>query len=130
MPLTLTNGHRQALCTASIARVDQGSANAAGRVVLQTAGGSDLCTINLNNPAFGAASVSGSASAAGLPVSGSPGAGGTASRYLVQNRDGTELWRGTVTISGSGGDMLISSTTIVEGIDVQILSWTHSMPAG
>lgn len=130
MALILTNGHRQALCSASIARIDQGSTNAAGRVVLQTAGGSDLCVINLNFPAFGPASGTGSATANGLPISSIPSVDGTAARYLVQNRDAQELWRGTVTLSGSGGDMVISSTTIVSGVAVELISFTHSMPSG
>lgn len=86
----------------------------------------------LPEPAFGnAASVSGGAAAtanAVTPVNAL--AAGTATWFRVFDGDGNALFDGDVSDTTGSGDMKVSSTTIVSGIEVSIVSFTFTQPKG
>ena len=125
MALTLGTAARNAACDAVVDLVDVGGG---GKVVIKTAGASVLATIPTAATAFGSAST-GIATAASLPLSANASASGTAATYEVQNNAGTVIWSGTVSATGGGGDMQLSTTTITSGQPVSITSWTHTQPA-
>ena len=86
----------------------------------------------LPEPAFGnAAAVSGGATAtanAVTPVNAV--AAGTASWFRAFDGDNNALFDGDVTDTTGSGDMKVSSTTIVNGIEVSIVSFTFTQPKG
>jgi hypothetical protein len=129
------------LCDAAVDAIDAGSgtahvkvydgtrpANPATAVTSQTL----LIDFALPNPAFGAAgAVAGGALAtANAVTSVAASATGTASWYRVIDRNGVAVWDGDVTATGGGGDMTVTSTSIVSGVDSSITSWTYTQPKG
>ncbi|HEX6053733.1 MAG TPA: hypothetical protein VFZ21_30900 [Gemmatimonadaceae bacterium] len=122
MALTLTTKARNASADARTALVNEGSG--AGKVRIYTAAfASMLVEIAFDDPAFAAAS-SGSASASGLPNSGTAVATGTADVYRVMDSDNEEMWAGAV-----GSDLTLDNTSIVSGQTVSIASWAHAQAA-
>jgi hypothetical protein len=91
-----------------------------------------LADFTLPNPAFGnAAAVTGGAAAtanAVTQVSGS--AGGTASWFRVFNGSGTAIFDGDITVTAGGGDLTLSSVTIVSGNNVSITGFVYTQPKG
>lgn len=125
MALTHTTTIRNSLADLVVDAIDAGTTDATGDVIVQTSADATLVTINLANPAFGAAS-SGTATALGVPKEGTAGATGTAAKFRVRNRDNTEIFQGTVTATGGGGDMELSSTSIATNDVVRINSFTYT----
>lgn len=91
-----------------------------------------LVTFELANPSFGAAADAGTtANASAEPIAAvAASATGTAQFFRIFNTDGDPVFDGTVTAVGGGGDMEISSTAVVSGIDVTVVSLTAVMPKG
>lgn len=126
MALTHVTAIRNSLADLVVDAIDAGTTDATGdlQVATSTAFTTVLATILFANPAFGAAS-SGTATMAGAPKEDSNAAGGgTAASFRVRDRDNNEVFRGTV--STSGADMNLSSTTINAGDAVRINSFTYS----
>ena len=131
MAITLSTAAKDAACNAVVDLIDLGATDATGDVTINAdnAGvpGAALVTINLQNPAFGN-SANGTASAAGLPLSGTVATAGTAAWFVVRDRNNAEVFHGTVTATGGGGDMTISSTTLAANDTVQINTFDVTMP--
>lgn len=94
-----------------------------------TATGTLLCTVTLADPAFGTSS-SGTATMAGVPVSGTGLAAGTAGWARVKDSDGNVAFDGSVTGTGGGGQIELATTTISIGLTVQVTSCTVTTPSG
>lgn len=131
MALTLSVAARNAACDAVVDLIDVGATDATGDLTINAdsagAPGTVLATVNLQNPAFGNA-ASGTATAAGLPLSGTVTTSGTAAWFVVRDRDNTEVFRGTVTATGGGGDMEISNTALTANETVQVNTFDVTMP--
>jgi hypothetical protein len=97
----------------------------AGTLVIGTSalsGGTGvLATITLQNPAFTIASQV--ATLAGVPLSVSASATGTAARAEVRNNAGTVIVGG-LTVGTSGSDINLNSVSISSGQTVQVTSGT------
>lgn len=52
----------------------------------------------------------------------------TAAHYRLKNAGDTEREEGTVTLTGSGGDMTLDNTSIASGQTVTITSYTRTLP--
>lgn len=134
MALTHVTAIRNALADYVVDAIDANTGNASGHVqITKTAGnytGANLLAeIALANPAFGAAS-SGTATALGVPVEDSSADNtGTATEFRVIDRASNEVFKGTVTATGGGGDMELSSTGITAGDAVRINSFTYTASA-
>ncbi|MDW9491679.1 hypothetical protein [Sinorhizobium meliloti] len=89
-----------------------------------------LVTFNLPDPAFGAAvdTVGGGQATANPVTSVAAAASGTASWFRIINGDGTVELQGSVTDTGGNGDLKVSSTSIVAGIEVSVISLTYTQP--
>lgn len=90
------------------------------------AAGSLLATVSFADPAFGAAS-SGVATAtdpAGVTATGT----GTAGCFVVEDSDGNNVFNGTVTATGGGGDLELATTSISSGVTIDITSFTYTQP--
>lgn len=122
MALTLSTKARNASVDGRTALVNEGSG--AGKVRIYTAAFATLLVdVAFDDPAF-AAAASGSASASGLPNSGTAVAAGTAAVYRVTDSDNEVMWDGAV-----GSDLTIDNAVIAIGQTVTITSWAHAQAA-
>ena len=86
-----------------------------------------LVEFTLLDPAFGAAVDGGVGATATLNLPSAEPAldDGTATWFRVVDDADAALWDGDVTDTSGNGDMKISSTNVVQGIDVSIVSLTY-----
>ncbi len=100
----------------------------AGTATLQfeTSGDVEVATINLQNPAFGAAAT-GVITLQGVPLSDSSATGGTTAQASIYDRDSTKQLE--MTVGTSGTEIIISSTTIGATDQVDLTSLTITVPA-
>lgn len=127
MALTHVTAARNAMADAVVDRIDLGSSDANGDLVIMTSGDVEVATLACSNPAFGAAS-GGTATAAAISDDTSA-TGGTAAKFKFQDRNNSEVFRGSVTATGGGGDIEIDNVTVGAGVTVSITSFTYSAPA-
>lgn len=136
MATRLAAAARNAACDAIVDLVDAGSG--AGTLKIYTGAqpatadttetGTLLATVALVDPAFGAA-ANGTA-AGGDPAAVNPVASGTAGWFRVEDSTGANVYDGSVTATGGGGDLQLSNTAIGPGINVDITSLSFTVPAG
>ncbi len=137
MAIRLYNAAAEAAADAVVDLVDADAA--AGRVEIRTGAqpavnavlsGTLLASIDFDDPAFGAASASGSgavATAAGLPnEDASADATGTAGYAAVLDDSGDIIFTGSV--GTSGADFNLSTLSIVTGQPVSLESMTYTQP--
>jgi hypothetical protein len=62
------------------------------------------------------------------PGSVSPTAAGTAGHFRLKTSGGTAILEGTVTGSGGGGDLELTTTSIVMGVPVDLAAPTFTVP--
>jgi hypothetical protein len=128
------------MADAAVDLIDGG--NAAGTLKLYTgsqptnpdtsASGTLLATFTLSSTAFGSSS-NGVATLAGTPLTTTGVADGTAGWFRVATggTGGTgAVFDGTVTATGGGGTIELNTTTISNGVTVEITSGTFTMPVG
>lgn len=122
MALTLETGLRDVLADAIDTEI-----GAAGYLEFQTAADGELATITFGNPAFGASST-GTITMSGQPLQDtSATGGGTCAQFSIFKSGPTKLLEGTV--STSGADINISSTSIGAGDTVELTTFTITVPA-
>jgi hypothetical protein len=122
MALTHTDATRNAAVSAKLGRIDAGTTNANGQLEFLAADDSLICACDCTNPAFGAPAA-GVATANAIAESGN--GTGTIAIHRFVNRDGDEVVRGTVTATGGGGDIELSSVTLNDE-PVRITSYTYT----
>lgn len=89
-----------------------------------------LAEFALNDAAFGDAAV-GVATLDNTPVPTATGlAAGTATWCRVLDSTGAPCWDGKASLSGQGGDFILSTVTISVGLALQLLSGTLTQPLG
>jgi hypothetical protein len=127
MTLTHVTTIRNSLADLVVDAIDAGTMNANGDTQIgTTAFGAILATVEFQDPSFGGAS-GGTATMIGAPLEDSSAVGGgVAAVFRCRDRDDGEVFRGTVTGTGGGGDMELSSTTINPGDAVRFNSFTYS----
>lgn len=142
MSLSLSTTARNVRCDALVDLADAGSG--AGRIRIYTgskpatpdtsATGTLLAEFTLNDPAFGSAAL-GSASLDVDPELTATGLStGTAGWFrLLDSTEagatGLGIMDGTVTADGAGGDLTLSTVSIVEGGDIEIVAGTVTEPS-
>ena len=87
---------------------------------------SDIATLGFSNPAFGAA-ANGIATAATITDDTNCNAG-TVTKFTVFSGAGDSCFTGSVTATGGGGDIILSSTSIGQGDTISISSLTYEAP--
>ena len=121
MAITHSTGAKNAAANAVVDLLDVG-AGANGTLVIKTSGDAVLVTINLAEPAFGAAS-GGVAAISGTPNGVATGAG-VAAKFDLKDEDGTVVISGTV---GQGsGDISLDNTNIAVDQTVTISTMTYT----
>lgn len=130
-----------AAIAAANAVVDLIDAGAAGNLIIysgaepatpETAIGAQVPLVNfeLPDPAFGAASdtVNGGAATLNAVTPVDAIATGTATFFRILDGNDVVLLQGTVTDTAGNGDLKVSSTSIVDGIEVTIVSLVYAQP--
>jgi hypothetical protein len=126
MALTHVTAIRNGLADLVVDAIDVGSGVAAGYIEISTAAFATLlATLPFSNPAFGAA-TGGVATANAITSDTDADNTGTAAVFKLKDRDAIEVLQGTVTATGGGGDIQLSSVSIVAGDTVSISSMTYT----
>lgn len=121
MAITLADAARNAACNAVVDLLDGGT------LEFQTSGDVEVATLTFGTPAFGAAS-SGTATANAI-TSDSSATGGTIAKAVAKTSGAATLVTYTVTATGGGGDIELTSLTIAATEPVSLSSLTHTQPA-
>lgn len=127
MAVTLTTLTANAACDAVVDRCDLGTTDANGDLVFRTSGNVEVATLALANPAFGAASST--IATANAIADDTNATGGTVANFILQDRDNVQVLEGSVTATGDGGDIELSSVSVGAGDTVSVSSLTVTMPA-
>jgi hypothetical protein len=108
--------------------VDKIDAGGAGTIVFQdgSQSDSDIATLTFSATAFGGA-ANGIATAAAITDDTDCNAG-TVSKFTVFSGAGDSCFTGSVTATGGGGDIILSSTAIGQGDTISISSLTYEAP--
>ena len=98
-----------------------------GTIEIRSSGDVEIATLTFGATAFGAA-------AAGVATANSitddtNATGGTAAKCALINSGATDIVLGSVTATGGGGDIELSSTTVGASDTVSISSLTYTAPA-
>lgn len=88
-----------------------------------------LATIDLSDPAFGAAAA-GVLGASGLPLSTTADASGTATWARVLDSDATPIADIDVTTTGGGGTMQLNTVALTSGGELSLTAFALTMPSG
>jgi hypothetical protein len=122
MALTLATTMRDA-----IADVVDTTIGTTATLELQDSGNTEIATLTLGNPAFGASS-SGVITLAGVPLSDTNATGGTMAKFQIKSGGSTVQVSGTV--STSGADINFAGGLVVgAGDTVTLTSFTITCPA-
>jgi hypothetical protein len=121
MTVTLEASARNAAVDAVTALTNGGS------VQFQTSADAEVATLPLSATAFGAAT--GGTATANAITSDTNAAGGTISKAVFRTSADAAVFTVTVTATGGGGTIELSSTTIGAGDTVALSSYTHTQPA-
>ena len=129
---------RLVVCDAAVDELDIGAPVLDVRTAAQNdpddpVAGTLLVTFTLNAPAFAAATDDGTHASAALIVSpeikDTAVATGTAQHCVMRKAAGGAVqWNGTVTGTGGGGDLELTSTSITSGTEITLVSLTYRAP--
>ena len=97
------------------------------QLIFETSADVAVASINLQNPAFGAAAA-GVITLAGVPLSDGNAAGGTIAQASVFDRDAAKLWELTVGVAAS--EIIITSVDVAATEQVDLTGLTITVPTG
>ena len=121
MAIQLTTQAKNAALDSIVDLIDTGSGSSAVVKIL-TEDDSELATLPLSNPAFGAA-YNGVVTA-NFIVGDTTINEGTASTFKVYSIGGAEILSGTVTAVSGGGDLQLTTTNLLVGDSVSVSSFS------
>lgn len=125
MSVTHPTAVRSAIADFVCAQINEGTPP--GKLVFQTAADVSVATLTFSNTAFGAAAA-GVATAAAI-TSDTNAVGGTIAKARMRNAVGTDKVICSVTATGGGGDIELSSVIVSAGQTVSLSSLTYAGPA-
>lgn len=125
MAVTHPDAVRNTIADLVVDAIDAGAG--AGTLQFQTSGDVEVATLTFADPAFGAA-ASGTATAAAITED-ADATGGTIAKFRIFDSDSNEIAQGSVTDTGSGGDIELSSVVVSVGQTVSLDSLTYTAPA-
>lgn len=118
---------RTAACDTIVGLLDQGSTYPNGHLGIYNADGTKITWHNLSNPAFGDAtdgtSYAHSISDATALID------GTANTFRFEDCDGSNIWKGNVTLFGGGGSLQLEEVSIPKDTTIGLQSATYIVPA-
>lgn len=122
MAITHVTAVRNSLAGVISAAADAGAG--AALIVLRTAANAEVATLTMSATAFGAA-ASGVITANAI-TSDTNATGGTVANFILTDSNSNEVYSGTVTVTGGGGDLELSSLAIGAGDTVSISTWEYT----
>lgn len=122
MAVTHPTAVRDGVCNFVVDQLDEGTPP--GKLVFQTSGDVTVATLTFSNTAFGSSS-SGTATAAAI-TSDTNAVGGTIAKARLRNAAGTDKIICSVTATGGGGDITLSSVVVSAGQTVSVTSLTYT----
>lgn len=125
MSVVHTTAIRNGIADYVVDQIDTGGG--AGTLEFQTSGNVQVATLTFNATAFGSAS-SGVATANAI-TSDTNATGGTIAKARIKKNGGTEILNCSVTATGGGGDITLSSVSVSAGQTVAVSSLTYTAPA-
>lgn len=125
MSVTHPTAVRNGIADFVVDQLDEGTPP--GKLKFQTSGDVDVATLTFPNPAFGSASAG--VATAGTIVSDTNAAGGTITKARMKNAALTDKIICSVTATGGGGDIELSSVAVSAGQTVSMTSLTYAAPA-
>jgi len=126
MAVTHPTAVRQGITNFVVDQLDEGTPP--GTLVFQTSGDVEVATLTFSNPAFGSADGSAIATASAI-TSDTDATGGTIAKARLKNQAGTDKIICSVTATGGGGDITLSSVVISAAQTVSLTSLTYAAPA-
>ena len=126
MAITHVVAVRNGLADYVVDAIDGDTGDANGDLVIMTSGDVEVATLAFSDPAFGTAAT-GTATANAISDD-TNATGGTAALFKVQDKANNEVFRGSVTNTGGGGDLQLSSVSIGNGDTVSVTSFTYTAP--
>lgn len=126
MAFTLSDAARNAMCNALVNLMDGGAG--AGYFTICDSSDTVLATLLMSNPAFGDA-IAGVAKASAITDDSAADATGTAAKCYFYDGDDMQIFEGTVSGVGGGGNIELFSTSIILGQQVSVALLTVAMPA-
>jgi hypothetical protein len=127
MATTHPTAVRTSIADHVVDKLDVGATDAAGDLRFLTSGDVQVALLPLSNPAFGAA-ASGVATASAI-TSDTNAAGGTIAKAALRDRNNGDVVLCSVTATGGGGDIELSSVVVSAGQTVSLSSLTYTAPA-
>lgn len=127
---TFPDATRNVQTNATVDLLDIGTGNPT--MVIGTAGmATALITFLLDGTNACGASVAGTATGTGLPISATAAnSSPSPAAYEVRDRDGTVIWSGTsISTTGGGGEVQISDLNIISGNDYSLTVFSYTSPA-
>lgn len=115
---------RTAFANSILAAIDAGSGP--GILEIKNSGNTVLSAIALNDPAGTVSAGTLTFNVSPLPRDPLGDANGTAALFSVKDSTGAEVYSGTISAVGSGGDLEMVSTTIVQNLPVELTSMSYS----
>lgn len=125
MAVTHPTAVRNTITDFIVDKLDAGAA--AAKIELRTSGDVEVATLPMSDPAFGASAAG--VATAGAITSDSSATGGTVAKAVFLDSDNNEVFRCSVTATGGGGDIELSSVVISAGQTVALTSVTYAGPA-
>lgn len=122
MAVTHPTAVRDSVCNHIVDQLDEGTPP--GKLLFQTSGDVTVATLTFSNTAFGSSS-SGTATAAAI-TSDTNAVGGTIAKARLRNAAGTDKIICSVTATGGGGDITLSSVVVSAGQTVSVTSLTYT----
>lgn len=122
--MILETALRNILADAIDTEINTGAGTAT--LIFETSGDVEVATIDLQNPAFGAAAA-GVITLAGVTLSDTSATGGTTVQASIEDRDGTKQLE--MTVGTSATEIIISSTVVAATDQVDVTALTLTVPA-
>lgn len=97
-----------------------------GTIEFLTSGDAEVATLTFGNPAFGDA-ANGIATANSITADTDCNAG-TVAKFEAKSSGAAVIFQGSVTATGGGGDIILSSTAIGAGDTISISALTYEAP--
>ena len=125
MTVTHPDAVRTVLADAVVDLIDAGAT--AGTLIFQTSGDAEVATLTFTDPAFGGAA--GGVATASAITSDTDATSSQIAKARAKDWNDVEVFACSVTASGGGGDIQLSSVVISAGQTVSVSSLTYAAPA-
>jgi len=127
MAITHSVTIRNLMADTALGLIDAGTTNSEGQLVLYVSPSTEVATLIASSPPAFAPATGGTATA--NPIASDTNAtGGTPNIFKFEDRDENEVFSGTVTVTGGGGDLQLSAALVPPGGTVSVSAFDYNAP--